>query len=146
MRLYNVMEAPILSGAALDLYRAIVAGKPFTLIKSPTTAADLHLVAERLACDAAASELQSLWVDAMVVDSSQGDRGCAGAYVTASVAIYPEDGPVAVLDAAAASRVAQRLDEGLTLRQALDRTLAQCTPSLSRQTASRPTLRDGSRL
>jgi hypothetical protein len=137
MRSYERGNAPRLDGRAPTIYRAIVAGEPVVVARSTCTPDDLHLVAERIACDDAVGRLQAMWVDARI-SSVQG----------VAVAVYPEDFDSTVLDARSASDLAHRMESGLSLRKALQQTLDQCASAASDLHIApvlRRTLRDGSR-
>jgi hypothetical protein len=140
MHVNSAVEAPTLDAETLTLYRAVRTGSPVVLASGRAPLPEmLRTLAERLACDAAAEELRRLGVDARVTESPERLDPTVPVeevrYVSASVSILgPERGEMSCLDAEAALRIVQRLGAGLTLRDAIDRTMEQCY---------RPTLSDG---
>ena len=117
---------PTLTRDAIRIYRATLSGQPVEIMGGHYLAQDLRLVAERIDCDGAViALLRAGALGCRVVDR--------GDYVEAAVHIArPDLTHLATVDAEAANRVAQRVASGMTLEDAVARTLAQCeTPVLS---------------
>lgn len=118
---------PVLAGQALDVYQAIEAGEPVTITPGRYTAAALYDVARKLDADRAAAWLTALGIEARSPSSPQ--------YCAAAVFLTTPDYPI--VDAEAAVRIGQRVQSGLSIDEAIRRTLAQCEQPCLSETALR---------
>lgn len=130
MHTNSSLSAPTLRGDALAIYRAYMSGAPIVMRKDRYISETLCLVAERLACDSAAANLRRLGLDADVTQSRDALDESVSVndvrYVSAGVSILMPNATMHGFDAEAAERIAQRVESGLSVDDAIARTLEQC--------------------
>lgn len=125
MRSYNHPNSAItphpLDGETLAIYHAIRDGQPVTIPVTIYTPERLYLLAERFACDDAARWLVAQGVDARIIDIER--ETISWHPVAVQITGTYE---LCMVDAEAARRILQRVQAGLSVDEAITRTLAMC--------------------
>jgi hypothetical protein len=119
----SAVEPPTMSIDAVKIYKSILDGSPIVLTRKYGFSDDLRALAERLDCDSLVSPLRKHGIDAAVVGRATPEI----TYYESAIRVdVPDAGIYTAMDADAASRVLQRVDNGLTPVEAINRTLEQC--------------------